>query len=72
MTGFKSKKEMAMSKVGEHLFYEIEALYIEGKSAKSIAAELNCPIELVLEQLAEIGVADVPQDEEIYSPYYGA
>ena len=56
-----------MSKMGEQLFYDIQELYIEGMSAKRIAAELNCPIELVLEQLAEIGVADMPQ--EVYSPY---
>lgn len=52
-----------MSKLGEQLFYDIESLYIEGLSAKAIAAELNCPIDLVLEQLAEIGVADAPQEE---------
>jgi hypothetical protein len=71
MTGFKSKKEMTMSKLGEQLFYDVEQLYIEGLSAKQIAAELGCPLDLVLEQLAEIGVADSPQ-EEVYSPYYGA
>ena len=53
------------------LAYDIEALYIEGHSAKMIAALLECPIELVLGQLAEMGVADTPQ-EEVYSPYYGA
>ena len=47
-----------MSKMGEQLFYDIESLYIEGLNARAIAAELNCPIELVLEQLAEIGVSD--------------
>jgi hypothetical protein len=70
MTGFKSKKEMAMSKMSD-LAYDIEQLYIEGHSAKMIAALLECPIELVLGQLAEMGVADTPQ-EEVYSPYYGA
>jgi len=60
-----------MSKLGEQLFYDIEQLYIEGLSAKAIAAELNCPLDLVLQQLEEIGVADAPQ-EEIYSPYNGA
>ena len=60
-----------MSKLGEQLFYDIEQLCIEGLSAKAIAAELNCPIELVLEQMEEIGVADLPQEEE-YSPYNGA
>ena len=56
-----------MSKLGEKLFYDIESLYIDGLSAKAIAAELGCTVELVLEQLAEIGVADQPQEE--YSPY---
>jgi hypothetical protein len=70
MTGFKSKKEMAMSKMSD-LAYDIEQLYIDGHSAKMIAALLECPIELVLGQLAEMGVADTPQ-EEVYSPYYGA
>ena len=71
MTGFKSKKEMAMSKMSD-LAYDIEQLYIEGHSAKMIASLLECPIEIVLGQLAEMGVADAPQEEEIYSPYHGA
>ena len=71
MTGFKSKKEMAMSKMSD-LAYDIEQLYIDGHSAKVIASLLDCPIEIVLGQLAEMGVADAPQEEEIYSPYYGA
>ena len=56
-----------MSKLGEQLFYDIQELYIEGLNARAIAAELNCPIDLVLEQLAEIGVADSPQEE--YDPF---
>ena len=60
-----------MSKMSE-LSYDIEQLYIEGLSAKRIAAELNCPIELVLGALEEMNVADTPQEEEIYSPYSGA
>lgn len=56
-----------MSKLGEKLFYDIQELYIEGLSARQIAAELNCPIDLVLEQLEEIGVADSPQDA--YDPF---
>lgn len=50
-----------MSKLGEQLFYDIESLYIEGLSAKAIAKELNCPLELVLEQLEELGVSDSPE-----------
>jgi DNA-binding CsgD family transcriptional regulator len=70
MTGFKSKKEMAMSRMSD-LSYDIEQLYIEGWSARSIADQLECPIETVLGQLEEMNVADSPQ-EEPYSPYYGA
>jgi len=60
-----------MSKVAE-LAYDIEQLYIEGMSARMIAVTLECPIEMVLAQLEEMGVADTPQEEEVYSPYYGA
>jgi len=60
-----------MSKVAE-LAYDIEQLYIDGMSARMIALTLECPIEMVLGQLQEMGVADAPQEEEIYSPYYGA
>ena len=49
------------------LAYDIEQLYIEGLSAKLIAAELNCPIEQVLGFLESIGVADTPQEE--YNPF---
>ena len=59
-----------MSKMSE-LAYDIEQLYIYGLGAKRIAQILECPIEIALGQLAEMGVADAPQ-EEIYSPYYGA
>jgi hypothetical protein len=63
-----------MSKVAE-LAYDIEQLYIEGYSPKSIAAQLNCPITIVYDWLESNSVsedvAEKPQDE-IYSPYYGA
>jgi hypothetical protein len=52
-----------MSKMSD-LSYDIEQLYIEGHSAKIIAALLECPIELVLQQLSEMGVEDSD-----YSPY---
>jgi hypothetical protein len=60
-----------MSKMAD-LSYDIQELFIEGHSAKVIATMLECPIELVLGELEEMGVADTPQDEEIYSPYFGA
>jgi hypothetical protein len=55
------------------LAYDIEQLYIEGFNSRAIAAELGCPIEIVLGALAEMSVEDVadqPQYEE-YSPYLG-
>jgi hypothetical protein len=55
-----------MSKMAD-LSYDIQELYIEGHSAKTIAALLECPIELVLAELEEMGVADSPQDT--YSPF---
>lgn len=54
-----------MSKMAE-LSYDIEQLYIEGHSAKVIAVMLECPVEIVLGQLEEMGVADAPQD---YDPF---
>jgi hypothetical protein len=54
-----------MSKVAD-LMYDIEQLYIEGHSAKMIAALLDCPIEMVLAALQDMGVQDAPED---YSPY---
>ena len=56
-----------MSKVAE-LMYDIESLYIEGLSAKRIAAELNCPVDIVLEAIEQMGVADSPQEEE-FNPF---
>ena len=53
--------------------YDIEQLYIEGFNSRAIAAELECPIEIVLGALAEMSVEDVAdQPHEEYSPYYGA
>jgi hypothetical protein len=54
-----------MSKMAE-LAYDIEQLYIEGHSARIIAIMLDCPIEIVLGALEEMGVADAPQE---YDPY---
>jgi hypothetical protein len=39
-----------MSKMAE-LAYDIEQLYIEGYSPKSIAVQLECPLELVYDWL---------------------
>jgi hypothetical protein len=55
-----------MSKMAD-LAYDMEQLYIDGHSAKSIAKILDCPIEQVLGFLEDIGVADSPQEDA--SPY---
>ena len=49
------------------LAYDIEQLYIDGFNSRSIANELNCPIEIVLSALEAMSVADAPQEE--LSPY---
>lgn len=54
------------------LTYDIQELYIEGFNSRAIADELDCPIEVVLGALEAMSVADAPQEEEVYSPYYGA
>jgi hypothetical protein len=54
-----------MSKMAE-LSYDIQELYIEGHSAKVIAVMLECPIDIVLGQLEEMGVADAPLE---YDPF---
>jgi len=41
-----------MSKVAE-LAYDIEQMYIEGYSPKTIAAILECPIEIIYDWLDE-------------------
>ena len=55
-----------MSKIEDKL-YDIEQLYIEGYSPKTIAMMLECSVELVYDWLEDVGVAETPQDE--YSPY---
>ncbi len=56
MTGFKSKKEMAMSKMSD-LAYDIEQMYIEGISPKRIAEILECPIETVYDWIDGEGLS---------------
>lgn len=53
-----------MSKVSD-LSYDIEQLYIEGKSAKAIARELNCPKHIVDDWIKEMNVGEDAQ----YDPY---
>lgn len=54
-----------MSKMAD-LSYDIEQLFIEGHSAKMIAALLDCPIEMVLAALQDMGVQDAPEDPVSY------
>jgi hypothetical protein len=50
-----------MSKMAE-LAYDIEQLFIEGHSPKSIAAQLTCPLELVYDWLESNGVKEYTAD----------
>lgn len=45
------------------LAYDIQELYIDGFNSRAIADELGCPIEIVLGALAEMNVADSPQED---------
>jgi hypothetical protein len=54
------------------MIYDIEQLYIDGLSASQIAEQLGCPLGVVKGWIDGNGVADQPQEDEIYSPYYGA
>lgn len=65
-----------MSKMAE-LDYEIQELFIDGHDARMIAKILQCSLKDVLSTLETFGVkqediVDVPEVDEIYSPYYGA
>jgi hypothetical protein len=53
-----------MSKLSE-LAYDIESLYIEGVSPKTIALMLECPVEIVYEWI-ESNSLDADED---YDPY---
>ena len=50
-----------MSKMAE-LAYDIEQLYIEGYSPKSIAVQLECPLEIVYGWLESNNVDDTKAD----------
>ena len=61
-----------MSKVAE-LAYDIEQLYIEGYSPKSIAIQLECPLAMVYDWLESNSVdEDVAEKQQQDSDYYGA
>lgn len=59
-----------MSKMS-NLIYDIEQLYIEGHSAKSIALILECPITIIYDWIEGNGVADEQQEEAHYIPDIG-
>ena len=48
--------------VMSELAYDIEQLYIEGFSPKSIAAQLNCPLTMVYDWLEETSVEAKEED----------
>ena len=52
-----------MSKMAE-LAYDIEQLYIEGYSPKTIAAMLECPIEIVYGWLEDTNVTETTTENE--------
>jgi len=69
-----------MSKMAE-LDYDIEQLFIDGLTAKEIAQQLDCPIEIVQGWIDSVSAdmgefepleLEVYDLEEVYSPYYGA
>jgi hypothetical protein len=52
-------------------------MFIDGHDARSIARILDCSLKDVLATLETFGVSnqdivDIPEVDEIYSPYYGA
>jgi DNA-directed RNA polymerase specialized sigma24 family protein len=54
-----------MSKVAD-LAYDIEQLYIEGYSPKTIATMMNCPIELVYDWLESEQLGEA---EDTFDPF---
>jgi hypothetical protein len=56
-----------MSKMAE-LAYDIEQLYIEGYGPKSIALQLECPIEIVYDWIESHGcMVDAPETMDPYA-----
>lgn len=49
------------------LVYDIESLYIDGMTAKTIALTLEVPVETVLSVLEQMCVEDAPYDEHDYA-----
>ena len=55
-----------MSKMSD-MAYEIEQLYIEGYSARTISVMLECPIEVVYGWIESNSVADIQHGEDEHS-----
>jgi transposase len=52
-----------MSKLSD-LAYDIEQMYIEGHSPKTIAAMLECPVSIVYDWLDETNVTETTTENE--------
>ena len=51
-----------MSKMAD-LSYEIEQLYIDGMSPRTIALTLECPLDQVLAWLEEVNIIEQPYED---------
>lgn len=60
-----------MSKVAE-LAYDIEQLYIEGYSPKSIAMQLECPLTMVYDWLEDNSLSKDEDEDTQQGDYQGA
>lgn len=60
-----------MSKVAE-LAYDIEQLYIEGYSPKSIAIQLGCPLTMIYDWLEENSLSTEEVEDTQQGDYQGA
>ena len=52
-----------------NLMYDIETMFLEGKSAVEMAHELDLPVEQIHAVLGGFGVDVCDPKDEVYSPY---
>ena len=52
-----------------NLMYDIETMFLEGKSAVEMAEELDLPVEQIQAVLGGFGVDVSDPTDEVYSPY---
>ena len=52
-----------------NLMYDIETMFLEGKSAVEMAEELDLPVEQIHAVLGGFGVDVSDPKDEVYSPY---